>query len=395
MKLPDPLLEAVDPCEAKITKRNRTSAAEKKRTSTRVTNRAFVASAGIRKPRKEKRKYTDTEKERMNYMKRKGLVCVSCGKNAGLLKYVQEWSPGQVRKIKLTQGNGLFVPLVVHGFTVSLAFQAEDPDGWLMYNHAYGLSQLDGALLAAKRHLRERAQYDVSIMSANDKERVTALVFEGAKQLAKECKIPTLRDALYFWSAARCIEGGWCFLGTETLGVSPDANGIVPITDLLSYQFGSLFQNHILPALHSQIMSGLVAMIQKDYGKDWFTIFLTTYILLDSCERALAQQKQISIERGYLKTFTNKAFISNVLRATFNLLHYFHCYVRRSAVLTAKIKVKGLAPLDEQRRGMLDAILQAHNANANQSVPTDFWLPGYFTGQLFHTNWSSEQPTFT
>lgn len=113
----------------------------------------------------------------------------SCGKNAGLLKYVQEWSPGQVRKIKLTQGNGLFVPLVVHGFTVSLAFQAEDPDGWLMYNHAYGLSQLDGALLAAKRHLRERAQYDVSIMSANDKERVTALVFEGAKQLAKECKV--------------------------------------------------------------------------------------------------------------------------------------------------------------------------------------------------------------
>ena len=105
---------------------------------------------------------------------------------------------------------------------------------------------------------------------------------------------------LNFWTAARTIEGGWRLEGPEFLGLVPDENGQVPLrkAPYIDYQFSSVMVQHVLLPLRDSVLKQLNNLIHYKAADHWFVIFLSTFILLNTCTLLLQQQRDFTRRRG-------------------------------------------------------------------------------------------------
>lgn len=111
---------------------------------------------------------------------------------------------------------------------------------------------------------------------------------------------PLLGNMLQLWTAARFIEGDWCFVNAQS---SPSftcssQNAELKSAGDLDCQFTSIVINDILAPLRDKVLRQLNEMIYTDKRKNWFKVFLAMYILLHSFSLLMRQQRRFAQRRN-------------------------------------------------------------------------------------------------
>jgi len=120
---------------------------------------------------------------------------------------------------------------------------------------------------------------------------------------------PLLRKTLRLWVAARLIEKPWGICGEETLGLSPVQKkdspffGIIPITPVMDTQLDQIVIQSILLPLQREVLQMLQAKFEKFRRKDWFEIFTTICLLLNTIEIATGHDHEFATSYGHVVGF--------------------------------------------------------------------------------------------
>jgi hypothetical protein len=107
-------------------------------------------------------------------------------------------------------------------------------------------------------------------------------------------QIKLLQDSLRLWTSCRMTEGGWQICGADTLDtiISNDTSspffGKAPFTPMILLQIGRIVLDKIIKPLRKRLLSHLQKLILENKSSNWFTIFLTTFIILHNYSMACA-----------------------------------------------------------------------------------------------------------
>jgi len=137
---------------------------------------------------------------------------------------------------------------------------------------------------------------------------------------------------ILFWAAARTIESGWKFHGRETLGLTPNGEGVVPLTDapFIDYQLSAILVQGVLLPLRADVLGTLHKLTLAHSKSDWFVMFLANYIILRSYSRLMNQQRSWARKKGSLvrHPYPSGDIVHCLILATvsihFNATHYQH-----------------------------------------------------------------------
>ena len=93
------------------------------------------------------------------------------------------------------------------------------------------------------------------------------------------------------------MEGGWYFTRGETLGLTPNGDGRIPFIEapLVDYQFAGIMRDRILLQCRETVLEEFQDKIHKHHKQNWFTIFITSFVLLNTYELLSRQQRDFAI----------------------------------------------------------------------------------------------------
>jgi hypothetical protein len=91
------------------------------------------------------------------------------------------------------------------------------------------------------------------------------------------------------WTGARLAERGWRCFGSDNLGAEtldnqlrpPDWTSLPPYID---YQLASIVMHRYLAPLRGKVLEQLQRLVKANKASNWYSIFLSCFILLHSCE---------------------------------------------------------------------------------------------------------------
>jgi hypothetical protein len=232
---------------------------------------------------------------------------------------VQDSSMAETKTIELTQGYGTTVKLSVHRVDTSAGETADMSDAEKsMYSHPYGIADLGAAtedIIAFVR--RSVCPYINAKVDPSDY--LTVTIFKtagyhikanavcsfgldgGDRPLTDTTQLNTefVLNVLILWTAARTIEGGWQFCGSETLGLSPDRDGVIPLLSapLIDYQFSGLMVQQVLLPLRKKVLKKLYDLTHASAAitaNNWFVLVLVNFVLLHTYGLLMNQQRRFA-----------------------------------------------------------------------------------------------------
>lgn len=113
-----------------------------------------------------------------------------------------------------------------------------------------------------------------------------------------------VRRALSLWSASRMIEKTWRICGEDKLGLEASTdpanpwNGIIPVTPIMDTQLDQIVIKDFLVPLRASLLQELQEKISGYKRENWFSIFLTIFILLSNTEYILAHSRRFAKRYG-------------------------------------------------------------------------------------------------
>lgn len=107
--------------------------------------------------------------------------------------------------------------------------------------------------------------------------------------------LPLVERALKLWVCCRFIEEPWSIVGSETLGMSRDANpncpyyDRIPVPPIVDLQIDLVVINELLKPELKTILKMLKTMLESNKAwTNWFEIYLAHFILLHNVELTMA-----------------------------------------------------------------------------------------------------------
>jgi hypothetical protein len=159
-----------------------------------------------------------------------------------------------------------------------------------------------------------------------------------------------LHNVLCLWSAIRHTTASEYLCGAETLGMTPEQKdrsyplfGKIPIAPVMGAQLELILTLEVLRPLRKKVLDQLQLMIMANKPKNWFTIYLSCFILLHSCSLATAwhytysRRNGVKVSNPFLKTIwllrwkTYIHFILCILTTAIGSLCYASLYSRASS----------------------------------------------------------------
>ncbi|KAI1130986.1 hypothetical protein F5Y10DRAFT_288393 [Nemania abortiva] len=181
-----------------------------------------------------------------------------------LVKYSQ--SP--TIEFEITQGFGTTLRLSAKSFDSTTIEDPASPSIRDLYSHAYALADPDNAAHEIQAFvLRSVVPYIRANVSMDDP--LSWNIFDAACQGGSH---GFLLDVLCLWTAARTIEGGWQFIGPETLGIKPKVGEAVRLTEaaFIDYQFSAIVAQDVLFPLRCKVLKQLHELTHSNTSANWF-----------------------------------------------------------------------------------------------------------------------------
>ncbi|XMA17014.1 hypothetical protein WAI453_009805 [Rhynchosporium graminicola] len=235
------------------------------------------------------------------------------------IENITNWTSKEVRTINITQGMG--------GSSYALEVREFVPiQGDLLEK----FWTIDGVTKTVK--MTAYAIVDIGIDTADLLIRTT---YERASRHAKEApreeEKGLLKDALYLWVAVRMSSTTEWIIGDEQLGMSPVTDlsspyyNHTPIPPVMSAQGQIIAYSKILEPLKRSVVKQLASMSSAtDTRKNWFTIYLTYFILLHSCGLVTRRDADYARQINAKTIFANPEAISDYHQGALFLLADFH-----------------------------------------------------------------------
>ena len=109
-----------------------------------------------------------------------------------------------------------------------------------------------------------------------------------------------LQEVLRLWVVCRFIESRWRCCGNDTVNAESLAD---PFYDWISpppyvdYQLASIIIHRILAPLRRSVLQDLQDLIAENKSNNWYSIFLTSFVLLHNYELQMSFQRQFAMRR--------------------------------------------------------------------------------------------------
>lgn len=94
------------------------------------------------------------------------------------------------------------------------------------------------------------------------------------------------------WTAARTIEGDWFYADEERLDLP--AGSVVYDAPFIDYQFSGIIKDDILLPTQRIVLQQLQDLIYKNHKKNWLSILVGTFILLNTYGLLMKQQRDFA-----------------------------------------------------------------------------------------------------
>jgi hypothetical protein len=233
------------------------------------------------------------------------------------------WVNDEIHVLEITQDMGPRCRFAVRQFVPPEEPDAVDLKGRSMYHVPWAIADVKETERAFAKFLDDSlVPYLKSILNDDDYlfyEVFTSAIKIGFPGSANQpvCKPNTMlgylqqltwaqillvRNALRLWVACRFIEGKWRCCGADTLGAGELRNPFrsldwISPPPYIDYQYASIIMHAILGPLSKVVLKGLQALVDDRKPKDWYTVFLVTFILLHNYERGMLFQRAFWAKR--------------------------------------------------------------------------------------------------
>ncbi|KAI0105462.1 hypothetical protein GGR51DRAFT_560308 [Nemania sp. FL0031] len=296
-------------------------------------------------------------------------------------------------EFEITQGLGTTLRLSARSFD-STAIRD-------LYSHAYALADLDIATQEIRAFiLRSVVPYVRAKISRDDP--ISWNIFAAACQRV-ERKMDFhefLSDVLCLWAAARTIEGGWHFIGPQTLGIKPKTGESVrlPDAEFIDYQFSAIVAQDVLLPLRHKVLKRLHALTHSSTSANWFVLFLANFILLHTYSLLIKQQRAISRRCNSPLRYTLMPLIRAIHLGAKALLAHFHYICKgqkpfeidwgKEPLSKAAQRMAKLSHAEVDFMISLSRLVKVKVLHIKELMQTDEYESEYwFTGQLFVPDW--------
>jgi hypothetical protein len=161
-------------------------------------------------------------------------------------------------------------------------------------------------------------------------------------------------DTLRIWVASRLIEKPWRICGEDTLGMTAETEDRsspyfdrIPVTPMMDYQLDQIVINYILRPLRTKVLKKLTEMIKKNVRKNWFTIYLCIFILLQNYELATLHDRWYAIRNNLVVSVSKSLISMHYSQSIRKPIQITHCSLvfmqeQRRCSLTSTISIKAL-----------------------------------------------------
>ncbi|RMZ83951.1 hypothetical protein DV737_g1374, partial [Chaetothyriales sp. CBS 132003] len=227
-------------------------------------------------------------------------------------------------------------------------------------------------------------------------------------------KSPLLEKVLKLWMAARLIEEPWRICGEETLGMKPVTDpdapyyGWIPVTPIMDTQLDQIVIQSILHNLRTEVLQTLQIKVEKSRKKDWFEIFLTIFILLNTIELATAHDHQFASMYGHVSVnggtrFEDYRLIESYFHGAQALIaHFRDALYAHLPFLQSKTRSNSVVRMGELSAEETDFLLKLRNYLRDETKNINltnlkrqhaYETPLYWAHQLFVETWDGTPVT--
>ncbi|KAL9616642.1 MAG: hypothetical protein Q9160_008498 [Pyrenula sp. 1 TL-2023] len=131
-----------------------------------------------------------------------------------------------------------------------------------------------------------------------------------------------LQRVLFMWTAARTIEGDWYYADEERLDLPPGS--VVYDAPFIDYQFSGIIKDDILIPTQRIVLQQLQDLIYKNHKKNWLSILVGTFILLNTYGLLMRQQREFARSIEAKTRYSSMELIREIHHGAKVLLAHFH-----------------------------------------------------------------------
>jgi hypothetical protein len=214
----------------------------------------------------------------------------------------RHWTSANVKILEVTQGRGTACRLPVREFVPPKNSGDLDLKGRPMYYCPWSIEDPEAAVQSINAFITVSvSSYINSIVDQSDS--LIWTVFQLALEESQRDRL--LKETLRLWVVSRFIESGWKVSGNDKLNSQdvPDPyrpGDWVSPPPYIDFQMASLFMHRILSPLRKNILNELQNRANTKKTQSWYSIFLTSFVLLHNYELGVAFQTGFAARRQVL-----------------------------------------------------------------------------------------------
>ncbi|OJD30106.1 uncharacterized protein BKCO1_6600048 [Diplodia corticola] len=155
------------------------------------------------------------------------------------------------------------------------------------------------------------------------------MAFRHAHESPRYEERTLLLDALRLWVTSRMTSlpewiGSDEKVGTRVEDRSSPYYGTVPVAPVICAQLEVITYSQLQRPLRKRVLDGLAQMMRVNDRRNWFTIYLTLFILLHSCSMTTKRDQEYATQMAMTSRYANPKSISEHHVGMMTMLAYFH-----------------------------------------------------------------------
>ncbi|KAK8008034.1 hypothetical protein PG991_010585 [Apiospora marii] len=269
----------------------------------------------------------------------------------------------------------------------------------------YAISNVEHASRELQRHISESVSEHLENCNRSKSQVVSeTLAAIGRYMQGKGDNQGLVRDCVHLWVGSRLIEKPWEVGGDETLEhnildhafCDPDSPYYctIPVTPVMDTQIDQIVIKTILVPLRQSIQRRLRKLVEENDPKNWFTIYLCTFIILNNYELATVHDREFAQRYSLPDPFSNYPLLRSLHAGAKTLLAHFHYCCKGEVPFrldwSKELSIKS-ACLDPEQASYMERIVTAVQAEGPKwkglKESREYASDAYLISQMFESEW--------
>ncbi|KAF8859195.1 hypothetical protein BDZ45DRAFT_367421 [Acephala macrosclerotiorum] len=210
-----------------------------------------------------------------------------------------------------------------------------------------------------------------------------------------------LADYFRLWFASRRTATTESIVGDDTLDMEPETTdrsyplfGKVPLPPVMIQQLDMILTLGFLQPLRKKVLEQFNRIVLKNNPKSWMTIYLLTFMSLQSCAAFTAENYQNARKHGLKRRFAMPNFISERHHSSNVFLSHYHYCTKPCNPFNIDWRKRQTTPFAEMTTDEIDFLLRTSEMvkdrnKFRRALEWGFYEDDlYFVSQMFEEEWT-------